>query len=237
MTTDPRKHPQAASVSARAFDAKAVTRSYDSFQHLYAAWYLAEDAAQRERDLRSEAFAFDLRHRGYVLSAITESVAFLEGTINEIYADSADGRGAYIDQLPVQFRSRVAEVWGVVGDRLPILDKYSVAISMADREGFDKGANPYQDASRLIALRNYVVHTKPREGVSGEPHRFEKSLRGRFPDNALTQNLTSPWFPDHAFGAGCAQWAWRSARAFVDEFSNRVGLLPLYKVAGNPLPA
>ncbi|MFB9907477.1 hypothetical protein [Allokutzneria oryzae] len=58
-------------------------RSYLSTHHLYAARYAAEDARAREADRIGDRPGFDVRHRGHVLCAVIESVAFLEAAINE----------------------------------------------------------------------------------------------------------------------------------------------------------
>jgi hypothetical protein len=69
---------------------RIVMRNYLSTQHLYAARYAAEDAQAREVALKRQD-VFDIRNRGCVLTAVVESVAFLEAAINELYQDSTDG--------------------------------------------------------------------------------------------------------------------------------------------------
>ncbi|MGI5457996.1 hypothetical protein ACQEWB_33440 [Streptomyces sp. CA-249302] len=229
---------EAAAVFAVAFDATASLRSYLSTHHLYAARYLAQDANERERALASRAPLFDARHRGLVLASVTESVAFVEAAINEVYVDATEERGSYFGQLSADCRSHMATLWEATGDRLQALDKYNLALSFANRPKLEKGENPYQDAKRLIELRNYVVHYKPHERTTDDPHRHEGALKGKFPENALMSGSGNPWFPDHAFGAGCAEWAWRSARSLAAEFSKRMGLRLNYEIADfeDPLP-
>jgi hypothetical protein len=65
------------------------------------------------------------------------------------------------------------------------------------------------------------------------------ALAGKFRGSALMRGAGNPWFPDHALGAGCATWAWRSAQAFADEFSARMDIKFNYAVAdfGDALPS
>ena len=46
-------------------------------------------------------------------------------------------------------------------DRLPILEKYQMAIFLAGKEPLPEGREPYQPADLLIALRNALVHFRP----------------------------------------------------------------------------
>ncbi|MGW0314734.1 hypothetical protein [Streptomyces flavidovirens] len=238
MTSSRNEEVEAAEAAAAAFNATVSLRSYLSTHHLYAARYLAQDANERERALASRAPLFDVRHQGLVLASITESVAFVEAAINEVYADVAEGRGSYVGQLSADCCSHMSTLWEAAGDRLQALDKYNLALSFANKPRLEEGANPYQDAKRLIELRNYVVHYKPHERTTDDPHRHEGALKGKFPENALMSGSGKPWFPDQAFGAGCAEWAWRSARSLAAQFSKRMDLRLNYEVAdfGDPLP-
>ncbi|WP_435272818.1 hypothetical protein [Streptomyces parvulus] len=214
-----------------ASDVKIVLRSYLSTNHLYAAHFAANDAQDRENSLAGDENLFDLRHRGYVLTAIVESVAFLEAAINEIYKDAFEGRGSYSEELAEDCKNYMAALWGAAGDRLPVLDKYDLALSFAGKELLAKGEEPYQSARLLILVRNYVVHYKPHDRSTDDPHAFEKSLKGKFADNLLMDGSGNPWFPDHAFGAGCADWSWRAARSFAEEFGRRIDIRLNFQVA------
>ncbi len=82
----------------------------------------------------------------------------------------------------------------------------------------------------MIRLRNAIIHYQP-EDVSAayEPHDFEQSLRGRFPDNALMCGSGNAWWPDHALGHGCAAWAHRSVKALTDHVVDVLGIRPNYR--------
>lgn len=93
----------------------------------------------------------------------------------------------------------------------------------------DKGAEPYQSAALLIGLRNALVHYKSESVADDVEHRFTKTLRGRFPDNRLMKGSGNPWWPDHALGAGCVQWAFESARALADVVADALQITPNYR--------
>jgi hypothetical protein len=152
-------------------------------------------------------------------------VAFLEAAINELYQDSADGHPSYIGTLSPECIRLMSEMWRSTDrGRLEMFEKFDLARVLAGQQRFNRGGAPHQDAALLVRLRNYLVHYKP-EGVSVDlPHKLGEALAGKFRGSALMRGAGNPWFPDHALGAGCATWAWRSARAFADEFSARMDI-------------
>lgn len=99
----------------------------------------------------------------------------------------------------------------------------------AEKDELDKRAEPYQSAALLTSLRNALVHYKS-ESVAGDvEHLFTKALRGRFPDNRLMTGSGNPWWPDHALGAGCAEWAFESAKALGDVVADALQITPNYR--------
>lgn len=200
-------------------------RSYLSTHHLYAAYFAAEQARHEEESDGVRSLS-RLKHRGCVMSAVTESVCFLEAAINEVLGDNADGTLRCQILLGEESADLLRAIWRNGGDRLGILEKYNLVVEALGRGAFLKGARPYQDVHALIRLRNYLVHYKPHDNTPDSPHAFEKLLRGRFSDNTLKNgdNPWPSWFPYSALGAGCAEWAWRSARSFVEEFSAKLDM-------------
>jgi hypothetical protein len=218
---------------------RIVMRKYFSTYHLYAAHYSAEAAQERETALMGGQPTFDLRHLGFILGAVTESVAFLEATINEVYKDAADEHQSYVGALSGPCLELMTALWSATNEgHLEILDKYDLALRFAGHQAFDKGSAPYQDARLLIRLRNYVVHYKPHDVATDTTHSIGEALREKFSPNQLMVNSGNPWFPDQVLGAGCAGWAWRSARQLTDAFASRMGLQLNYQQAdfGDLLP-
>jgi hypothetical protein len=180
-----------------------------------------------------------MRHQRFVLEAIIESVAFLEAAINEIFQDSGDAHSSYIEGLSEPCRKAMAAVWTATGEGfIETLDKYDLALRLAGHKPFDRASAPYQNVRILIRLRNHLIHYKPQYVSADTPHKLGKALNGKFPANRLMAGSGNPWFPDHALGAGCADWAWRSARYLSDAFATRIGLTLHYQQAdyGDPLP-
>lgn len=225
--------------------ATIATRSYLSTHHLYAARYAAEAAAELEAGYTGPRPAFNIRLRGLVLSAVIESVMFLEAAINEVFQDAADNQPGYINQLDARSLKLLTAFWHATNKgRTRTLDKYDWALEVCGHERFDSARSPYQDAALLIDLRNYLVHYRPENiGHGSESNLIKKLSQGlsskKFRDNALMpSNGATAWFPDSALGAGCAEWSWRSARTLVDQFAATTGLILNYQNAdfGDPLP-
>jgi hypothetical protein len=209
-------------------------RFYFSHYHIQAAALFARRSSQLEKEHRgqnvvtSEVFT---EHRACVTGAILSAVSFLEAEINEIFADAADDQREHIYQLGnVIFL--LGRLWALGVPRTasyPILDKYQIALTLADRQEFDRGAVPFQDVRLLVRLRNALVHYEPeytaRDASSSK--RLEQNLRGRFPLNPLTGSRT-PFFPELCMSHGCAKWVVESSVKFVDDFCGRMGLTPVF---------
>lgn len=116
------------------------------------------------------------------------------------------------------------------------LEKYHIALVLNDKPKLDTGASPYQDVDALIALRNNLTHSKPRDLPAGlkpnqETERMTKRLRDKgFALNPLFPELSgNPFFPDKALGHGCARWAVESSVALADDFFSRVEITPRFQ--------
>lgn len=228
--------------SASVSDAVRVTmRNYLSSHHLYASRYAAETATERELELSANAPIFDIRHRGLVITAVMEAVAFLEAAINELYQDAADAYLHHLGGLASGQVDLLAAFWAATdgGRRAKMILKYEVALKLCGKPTLDRSRNPTQDVDRLVALRNHLMHYRPEEVGVDISHKLGEDLRGRFVVNKLMENSGNPSFPDIILGEGCANWAWRTARAFAEDFASALGLLLHYQRAdfGDPLPA
>ena len=215
--------------NGRAF---VAARQYFSGQHLSAAALCARSARAIETaKLGAKEYVPD--HRSYVIGAVLFSVASLEAAINELFTDASEGnlgRLRPVDELVIK---RMGEMWllGVPRTaRYTVPDKYAIALALAGKSAFDKGAEPWQSVVKLVKLRNALVHYEP-EWVPldsakqpGDEHAFEKQLAGKFPVNPLAPD-ENPFYPDKVLGHGCAAWGIRSAMDFMDSFKDKLGLL------------
>jgi hypothetical protein len=206
-------------------------RSYLSTHHLYASRYAAEDAQAREESLLREGVRFDMRHRGLVLMAVTEAAFFLEAAINEIFQDVADGNILPFGSLDDDCRGKMSDWWenAEKGRSCGTLDKYNAALKAAGKNELSAGAEPYQSAKHLVKLRNSLVHYKP-ETLYKVSRRWNVYLKYFAPNALMSDSELS--FPDKVLGAGCADWAWRSAKAVTDEFAKRFGITMNYQQVG-----
>ena len=89
---------------------------------------------------------------------------------------------------------------------------------------FNKGENPYQDAFRLVRLRNALVHYKPEWDTSLNEHaKLESSLSGCFPESPFSHK-NDAFFPKRCLGHGCAEWAVKNVITFMSNFQERLGV-------------
>ena len=221
-----------ATVAARA-QVGAVTltiRGYYSGHLLWTAQHEAELAGQIEAALAAGESRFSIEHRGYVLSSVIASVAFLEAMVNELYQDAADGHAGYVGSLPAECRRLMADLWRVgEGERLGVIPKCEMLLSFAGAS-LDRGGQVYENAKLAIKVRNTIVHYRPEDrSPDFEAHAMERRLRGRFPDNALMVGMGNAWWPDHALGHGAAVWAHRSVKDLADHVSEVIGIEPNYR--------
>ena len=209
-------------------------RTYFSAHHIQAAALFARQA-QAIEVAHAGTTAFSPDHRGYVLASVFSSVAFLEATINELFTDAHDRHLQRLNGLDHHSINLMADMWaqGIPRTaRYPVLDKYAVALTLAQKIPMEKGAAPWQPTALLIQLRNALIHYEPEwlptnvHKAEDEAHKLAKTLRGRFTPNPLT-GAGNPYYPDKVLGHGCAEWAVKTSTEFVDEFVRRLGIKPL----------
>jgi hypothetical protein len=188
-----------------------------------------------------------LRHEVFILNSLLSSVAFLESTINELYADAADDAYFFTDEKNETLLKTIGERWRNEKnfDRAPLANKYQKILLIADKSPFNEDNPVFSNIRTLIEIRNYLMHYKRewivvQKGempvVSQETHgeKLEKLLRKKFLINPLAQK-NRPFFPDACFGHGCAEWAVQNSLAFTDEFFNKLELPAPYDGIKNEL--
>jgi hypothetical protein len=188
-----------------------------------------------------------LSHEVFILNSILSSVAFLESTINELYADAADDAYFFTDKKNEVLLQTIGEKWRNEKnfDRAPLVNKYLKILMIADKPGFDDENPVFSDIRSLIEIRNSLMHYKREwivvqkdeisldfEETHGE--KLERMLRNKFPGNPLAQK-NRPFFPDTCFGHGCADWAVGNSLAFTDEFFRKLELPAPYDGIKNEL--
>jgi len=174
-----------------------------------------------------------LSQRSFVTSAVILSVSSLEGMINEFFSDIRDisvrGGNDVKENYPELYRkSNLFKYIFTEQLRIKVLDKYQIALILANKKEFEKGSNPYQDTQCLIDLRNALVHYNPswqRIITASDyitPEKIERRLKGKFTLNPRAPR--GPFFPSTCMiSHGCAEWAVNTTRIFLNEFYNRIG--------------
>jgi hypothetical protein len=98
------------------------------------------------------------------------------------------------------------------------LRKYEWVLSLAGAPALTRGADPFQSAADLIALRDALVHYKPEWYHELKLSKtLEERLRTKFPPNRLSADGL-PYLPYRACGHGSGLWAVRSAVNFLSAF-------------------
>ena len=173
-------------------------------------------------------------HRSIVVASIMASVAFLEASINELFASTKHEnlREVGASLQPADRATLTAATEILSGNRL--LDRFQLALLLLRRPAFDIGAQIYQNTALLVRLRNELVRYTPqfRVGASSEPTASTEAgwLRGlesrKFSANPFTGER-NPFFPDRCLGHGCTVWAWNAALSFCDSFFKDIGVTPI----------
>jgi hypothetical protein len=217
--------------------ATVIIRSYFSAHHYYNSRHFTALCRQREEALSSRGVVADGRHRAYVIGAVLSSASFLEAFINELFQDAYDGYVNRLGAFDENARSLMASLWSVTEvdhKTLSALDKYDLALKLSGHGGLDKGREPYQSARLVVQARNFLVHYKPTDLGDNSRHHLEDKLKGRFDGSKLMAGSGNAWFPDHALGAGMAEWSVTVAEDLVDHFVTTVGIEWEYRRQGPP---
>lgn len=177
-----------------------------------------------------------LRHEAFILNSVLSTVAFLECTINELYADVTDEAYLSEDEQQERLLATIRQGWANEKnfDRFPLVDKYQRILDLAGRSPFSEGDRAYDNVRILVQLRNHLMHYRrewveiPLEGVPLSQEetasgRFERILRKKFAINPLAEK-NQPFFPDVCLGHGCAEWAIVNSIIFVDAFFRNLDL-------------
>ena len=200
--------------------------------------YAIEDEYRVTQEIPADLL---LRHEVFILNSVLSSVAFLESTVNELYADAADDAYFYADEKHEELLMTVARHWRNEKnfDRAPMLSKYQKILSIAGKPLFDDEDQAFANVRILMEIRNHLMHYKREwvvlpirrpvdDGDESASGKFEKILRKKFATNPFA-GKKQPFFPDRCFGHGCAEWAAVNSVIFTDAFFRRLDLPAPYE--------
>lgn len=222
-------------------------RSVLSLSHIIAAAHFAKLSYNKETayDSKNSPELF-YQHRAYITGSIITAASYLEATINEFFWDVTNG--LYREQLAPDITEVISNMWKVevqppnktkpeevyspLDDMKPsILQKFQIALILAQKELYHTGEAPYQDVYLLIKLRNDLVHYKPEEFCTGKDYektfskKWRKDLEKKIKKiNPLADAGDCAFFPHKCLSYGCAKWAVESSIKFTDEFFLKLGL-------------
>jgi hypothetical protein len=214
-------------------------RCYFSTQHIQSAALFARLAAKIEKAYAGVSSGeLIAEHRGYVTASIFAAVAFLEATINELFADAQEVDHGQLKGLDPAVVSLMTDMWKRQIPRTAryrVLEKFDIALVLARKEPFIPGLPPYQDIVLLVRLRNSLVHYEPEWMAAGLDPKYDneldkdlaKALRGKFLASPLMSE-GNPFYPDRCLSHGCAKWAVESSITFADTFFAKIGPKPTY---------
>lgn len=213
-----------------------------SIQHIQAAAYHARHARRLESRYRGELTSpLRVGILADAVAALFAAVAFLEATVNELFAESEFSDGGELRILPPDRVNAIAQVWSDrKTERAPLLQKANKLLEAAGKTEFQEGSPLYDSAKLMIGLRNPLVHYKASWLDVGtqdmvRPGNLNEStlaleMRAAFPPRIHSSPLeANAWI-----GYGLARWAVQTALGFADELYTRLGITPIYDhVRGN----
>ena len=108
-------------------------------------------------------------------------------------------------------------------DSAPVVRRYDMILHLLRKEAMDQRTKTHQWAVLLTRLRNALVHFESKSGQEMGGQKLFKSLKilGHQKPSFVQGNVN--FFPFECLSAECAEWAWKTAVAFLDEFSKKLG--------------
>lgn len=205
------------SIQARVISSLSIT-------HFLSAASFSRKVGQLESDHVGEVFGdfFEEIH-SYSIATIFSLVAALEAYANELFV-------LYKDVIFPDLRNDVvAKLWELY-EKKPTVEKYDLALFLANKSPLGKGGRPYQDIDALIKLRNGLVHYRPEWSDEQVEHRkISAAISGKAIGSSF-YSAETPLFPRAWSSHGTVLWALNSSIEFVEKFESQMG------IASNLLP-
>ena len=189
-------------------------------QYLLGAKFFADQARAIEVKLSVDQNT-QMEHRAYVAGTIMQATAALESEVSQIVAY---GPGQHLgtnrtDLEAQKFLNPMADEI----DSAPVVRRYDMILHLLRKEPMDQSTKTHQWAVLLTRLRNALVHFESKSGQEMDGQKLFKGLKilGHQKPSFVQGNVN--FFPFECLSAECAEWAWKTAVAFLDEFSKKLG--------------
>jgi hypothetical protein len=167
----------------------------------------------------------DDRRAGGQMAALTSivfSVISLEAFLNEMRESAEDNASMdYEPEAVIVFAHMMRDM-----EAASLETKFIMSSWVLTGKSMSRAAQPFQDFSSLIALRNQLVHFKPSEIVAGPIVNTEEVNRKRL-KKLESKNLVAPamyqgsWVY-HATTKAVAEWSCKTASEMVADFAGKV---------------
>lgn len=193
-----------------------------SRHHIISAHHFARSAEDIEAHGGDVPQGEKWRYRAYVSAAVLSSVAYLSASINELYLEV---RKLSESEQPGVRRELdlLVEAWPRIS-KVQVLQRYQLALAVADADQYNASRMPYLDADSLVRLRDALISYDPEwDDDRGKHHTLESRLQKKFSPSPLVSSRR-PWFPDQCLGSGCARWAVETVQVFTNDFYRRMAL-------------
>lgn len=193
-----------------------------SRHHIISAHHFAKSAEQIEALGGDVPQSEKWEYRAFVSAAVLSAVAYLSASINELYLEVR--KLSQTNQPPVRRElDLLLDAWPRIS-RVQVLQRYQLALSVADADQYNPGRQPYLDADNIIRLRDALLSYDPEwDDERGKHHTLEARLKNKFPPSPLVSSKR-PWFPDQCLGSGCAKWSVETVQVFTNDFYRRMAL-------------
>jgi hypothetical protein len=198
-----------------------ITSRYSfTSQFILGAKYFAEQAAALEQE-SGVTENVRMQHQAYVAAAIMQSTAALE---SEVWQITRYGPGQHLGSNETDLEGqRLLDPIKDEIDSMSVLRRFEVILHLLGKEPVDRGSQTYEQTSLLVRLRNELTHYKSKSGPEMDGQKLFTSLKQLGHKKPPFARESQNFFPALCLSAECAGWAWRTADAFLSEFSIKLG--------------
>lgn len=159
-------------------------------------------------------------HRAFVAGAIMQATAALESEASQLVA-YGPGHHLGTNGTDLQAQRFLEPLAGEI-DSAPVIRRFELILHLLDKEPMNRSERVHQWAVLLTRLRNALAYYESKSGQEMERQKLYRSLKGlRHTKPPFVQGNVN-FFPHECLSAECADWSWRSAAQFLDEFFEKL---------------